>query len=279
MRALAAAALLALAGPAAARAADVGGGTAPSSVRDYRRQLTIVTIRRVADGSAIVRAAIAARCGVAHVKRRGVKIAPDGSFAFTATVRDHAPEDPRVRRIAVITIRGRLAAPVAAGTAGARVKLVRHGRVVAGCKSGSRAWQARAAAPQTVAGPPRADGAYYGLAAQTGRPRGVLLRVSPSAKRIRAAAFEYRMSCRRRSVERNNVTPGGPIAADGTFDLRERFTLRYANATERYRVRFHGRFTTTGVNGALSVTSVARSRSGAEIDHCRTGRVTYSGAL
>jgi hypothetical protein len=276
---LAAVALLALAGPAAARASDAGGGTAPSTLRDYRRELTMVTIRQAADGSAIVRATIAAGCGVAHVTRRDVRIAPDGSFSFRTTVRDRAPEDRRVRRVASVAIRGRAVAPVVAGTATARLKLVRRGRVVDRCGSGSRTWQARPAAPQPVAGPPRADAAYYGLAARPGRPHAVLLRVGPSATRIRAAAFEYRVSCRHRSVERDNVMAGGPIAADGTFDLRERFTLRYANATERFRVRFQGRFTPTGVNGALSVSSVARSRSGAEIDRCRTGRVGYSGSL
>src|SRR5689334_16902018 len=130
MRALAAAALLALAGPAAARAADAGGGTAPSSVGDYRSRLTILTIRPAADGTATVRATIAARCGVARVTRRDVTLAPDGSFSFTTTVRDHAPEDPRVRRVAAIAVSGRFAAPVATGAASARLKLVRRGRVV-----------------------------------------------------------------------------------------------------------------------------------------------------
>jgi hypothetical protein len=279
LRALVAAALLVSAGPAAARAADVGGGTAPNGLHAYRSALTIVTVRRAGDGSAIVRATIAARCGVAHVKRSGVKVAADGSFAFAATVGDHPLEAPGVRRSARVSIRGQLAATGAAGTAGARLRLERHGRVVARCKSGARAWQARPRAPQAVAGPPRAGGAYYGLAAQTGRPRGVVLRVGPSGRRVRVAAFEYRARCRHRSRERDNVMSGGPIAADRTFDLHERFTIRYANASERYRVRFHGRFTPTGVRGALSVTSVARSRSGALIDRCRTGRVSYSGAL
>jgi hypothetical protein len=279
MRALAAAALLALAGPAAARAADAGGGTAPDSVGDYRGRLTLVTIRQAVAGSAIVRATIAARCGVAHVTRRDVKVAADGSFSLATTVRDHPPEDPRVRRVATVAISGRTVAPVVAGTATARVKLVRHGRVVERCRSGRRTWQARAATPQAVAGPPRANASYYGLAAQGGRPRAVLLRVSPSARRIRAAAFEYRLGCHHRTFERDNVMAGGPIAGDGTFDLRERFTLRYANATERFRVRFRGRFTPAGVTGALSVSSVARSLSGAEIDRCRTGSVTYGGSL
>ena len=208
-----------------------------------------------------------------------VKPAADGSFSFTTTVRDRAPEDPRVRRVAAVAVSGRFAAPVATGTATARVKLVRHGRTVDRCKSGSRAWQARTVTAQTVAGPPRANGAYYGLVAQAGRPRAVLLRVSPSGRRIGVAAFQYRLSCRHRAFERDNVTPGGPIAADGTFDLRERFTLRFSNATERFRVRFRGRFTTAGVTGALSVSSVARSLSGAVIDRCRTGGVSYGGTL
>ena len=73
--------------------------------------------------------------------------------------------------------------------------------------------------------------------------------------------------------------PGGPIAADGAFSLRERFTLRFSNARERYRVKVDGRFTPHGVAGILSIATVARSRAGAVIERCRTGRVAFVGAL
>lgn len=278
MRAPAAAALLALAWPAAAQAADLGGGTAPTSVRDYRRQLTIVSLRTAADGTVVVRAHVQARCGAGAIKRR-TAVAADGSFAISTTERDRAPEDPRVRRIAAVQISGRIVGNAASGTAATRLRLVRGGRVVGRCSSGNRAWQARAAVAEATAGPPRPSRGYFGLTGQKRRPHAFMLGVDSLGRRVQAAVFDYALNCRGRRVETGNITPGGAIGATGGFSLRERFTLRYADATERFRVKVDGRFTVAGVNGTLSVTSVARSRAGAVIDRCRTGTVTFAGAL
>jgi hypothetical protein len=162
---------------------------------------------------------------------------------------------------------------VVSGTASARVRFVLGGDTVERCRSGARAWQARAAAPESTAGPPIAGRRYFGLTNQPVRPHAFLLRVSPGGARVQTAVFQYRLPCTDRVVETENITPGGPIAADGTFHLRERFTLRYANGTERFRVKVDGQFTPAGVNGTLSVSS--RVGSG----HCATGRVRFAGAL
>jgi len=267
MRTLAAAALLALAWPAAAHAAAAGGGTAPDSVRAYRDQLTLVTLNAKADGTAVLRAYVQARCGAGEIKRI-VKLAPDGSFAIDTTERDRAPEDHRVRRIADVKISGRMVGPVVSGKASARVRFVLDGDTVERCRSGVRAWQARTATAETTAAPPVANRGYYGLTGQPSRPHAFLLRVG--AGRVQTAVFQYKLPC---GAETTNVTPGGRIAADGTFHLRERFALRYANGTERFRVKVDGQFTTAGVNGTLSVSS----RFGSE--RCATGRLTFAGAL
>jgi hypothetical protein len=266
MRALAAAALLALAWPAAARAADLGGGTPPTGVRGFRAQLTLVTLRTAPTGTAIVRATVPASCGVAHVTRRNVAIAADGSFAFTATGRDRAPEDASVRRIARVTVQG----TVAGGTVSARLRLERHGRTVDRCTSGTRAWQARTPVAEPVAGPPRPNTAYYGLTAQPARPHAVVLRVGSG--RVQTIAFQYRLPCTKRALETDNLTPGGKIAADGTFHLRERFSVAYAGGPERFRVKVDGRFTPAGANGTLSVSSHFGQ------DHCATGAVAWAAA-
>jgi hypothetical protein len=270
LRPLAAAALLALAWPAAARAADLGGGTPSTSARGYRAQLTLVTMRTAADGTAVVRATVPARCGVAHVTRVGVAIAADGSFAFTATARDRAPEDRRVHRIARVQVSGNVIGAVR-GTVSAKIRLVRHGRTADRCSSGARAWQARAAAAEPVAGPPHPGAAYYGLTAQPVRPHALVLHVGSG--RVQTLAFQYRLPCTDRVVETDNLTPGGAIAADGTFHLREKFTLRYANGDERFRVKVDGQFTTGGANGTLSVSSTFGK------DHCATGVVRWAAAL
>jgi len=267
MRGLAAAALLALAWPAAAHAAAAGGGTAPESVRGYRDQLTIITVRPRADGTAIVRALVQARCGAGEIKRT-VALAPDGSFAIDTTQHDRAPEDGRVRRIAAVRISGRMVGAVASGTVSARVRFVLDGDTVERCRSGARAWQARIAAAEPTPAAPRANSGYYGLTGQVGRPHAFLLRVGSG--RVQTAVFQYRLPCGRETA---NVTPGGRIAADGTFSLRERFALHYADGTERFSVKVDGRFTAAGVNGTLSVSS----RFGSE--HCSTGRVAFAGAL
>ena len=75
-------------------------------------------------------------------------------------------------------------------------------------------------------------------------------------------------------------TPGGPIRAGGTFRLRERFAYRYRDATERFRVRVDGRFTTSGVSGTFSVKATARARgSGRVVGRCRTGRQSFAAGL
>jgi hypothetical protein len=269
MRVLAAAALLALAWPAAAHAAAAGGGTAPDGVRGYRDQLTIITIRPQGEGTAVVRAYVQARCGAAEIKRT-VTLAPDGSFAIDTTERDRAPEDHRVRRVADVKITGRMVGTAVSGMASARVRLVLDGDTVERCRSGARAWQARVPPSEGPAGSLIGGHAFYGLTDQPGRPHAFLLRVDPGATRVQTAVFQYRLPCGRESA---NVTPGGRIAADGTFSLRERFAVHYENGTEPFRVKVDGQFKTGGVFGTLSVSS----RFGNQ--RCSTGRLRFAAAL
>ena len=179
-----------------------------------------------------------------------------------------------------IRVSGRIAGAAASGTARARVRLRRGGRTVERCRSGTRTWQARAALPQPVAAAPRPGAGYHGLTSQaTGRPLAFVLSVDARGRRVRTAAFEYRQRCRRGRVDWANITPGARIAADGTFRLRERFSFHWDEGRERYRVKVDGRFTTGGVNGTLSVSSVLRSPSGRVLDRCRTGRQTFAALL
>jgi hypothetical protein len=271
-------AIFALAWPAVAQATDYGGGTAPESPTRSSRQLTLVGIRTAADGSARVTVLVSAPCGVGKVLH-SVQLNPDGTFAFDVTVRSRVPDDRRVRQRARIVMSGQVAGAAASGTAGTRLVHRRGGRVVGRCRSGSRTWQARAAAAEPTAAAPRADGSYHGLTAQSRRPFPFVLRVDPRGRRVRTAVFDYRQRCRRGGFEWENVTPGGPIAADGSFRLRERFTYRWAEGRERYHVRVDGQFTPNGVSGTLSVRSVLRSPSGRVLDRCRTGRQSFAALL
>jgi hypothetical protein len=265
MRALAAGALLLLS-PAAAGAADYGGGTAPDSVRRANGQLTLVGFRMADDGSGRAIVKVAAGCGAAKATR-DIGLAADGTFTLEAT--ETKPVGGGVRRRSEITMAGQIVGPVASGTVRARVTFRRGGRVVERCSSGTRMWNARAAGAVT---PPAS--AYYGLTDQTARPFPIVL--STGGSRVRVAAFDYGMRCRRGGYEWENITPGGPLAADGSFSLRERFSRRWDEGRERFRVKVDGQVTATGAGGTLSVTSVLRSPSGRVRDRCTTGRRTFT---
>ena len=144
---------------------------------------------------------------------------------------------------------------------------------------GARTWQARAAAAEPSGAAPRPDGAYHGLTPHAARPLPFVLRVDPRGRRVRTAAFDYRQRCRGGAFEWENVTPGAPIRADGSFRLREAFTYGWEQGRERYRVRVDGRFTPNGVSGTLSVSSVLRSPGGRVLDRCTTGRRPFAALL
>jgi hypothetical protein len=262
MRALAAGALL-LAFPAAAGAADLGGGTAPDSVRRANSQLTLIGLRTAADGTVRLRVSVAAGCGVAKAKQ-AIAVAANGTFALETTVRERAGEG--VRQTSEIALSGRIAGVVAGGTVRARVTFRRGGRVVERCDSGTRTWNARAAGAAASPG-----AAYYGLTSQT-----LPLVLSATESGVRVAAFEYDMRCRRGGYVWENITPGGRIGSDGTFSLRERFSRRWREGRERFRVKVDGLVNATGVSGTLSVASILRSPSGRVIDRCTTGRRTFA---
>jgi hypothetical protein len=262
----------------AAEATDFGGGTPTDSIRRAPRQLTLVGIRTATGGAARVWVRVSARCGSAGLVEP-VRLDANGTFAIKATTRGRLPNG--VRRRARFTMSGRVVNGVASGTASLRLTFTRRGRVTARCRSGPRTWHARVAAAQPTPAAPRANAGYYGFTSQgAGRPFPFVLKVDPAARRVRTAVFDYRQRCKRKGYEFANITPGAAIAADGTFHLRERFTLRYAEGNERFRVAVDGRFTTSGVSGTLSVRSVLRSRGGGRVlDRCATGSTTFAAVL
>lgn len=270
---------MAMVWPVGAQAADYGGGTAPESFSKSSRQLTLVGLRTTAKGRVRVALMVSARCGFGAV-RHTVAVKADGSFGFDVFVRSRVRGDRTVRQRARIAVLGRISGATASGIASTRLVQRRGGRVIRRCRSGRRPWQARAATAQPVFAAPVPRGAYYGLTSQrVRRPFPFVLRVSPNARRVRIAAFDYRQRCGDGAFEFENLTPSGPIAADGSFRLRERFPIRWAEGVERYRVRVDGRFTAGGVSGTLSVSSVLRSPSGRVLDRCRTGRVGFAAQL
>jgi hypothetical protein len=271
---------LVLGWPATAQAADYAGGTAPETKGHAQRQLTLVGIRTADDGSARVSVKVGTRCFVA-MDERAVQLAPDGTFSLDVRVRGRVRDlNARFRQRTRIRMSGQVAGASGAGTVLVNARLLRDGRTVQRCNPAARTWQVRAAAAEPTPAGPVANGSYHGLTSQSARrPLALVLKVDPRGVRVRTAAFEYRQKCARGRFEWENVTPGARIAADGTFKLRERFTYQWADGSERYRVRVDGRFTPSGVNGTLSVTSVFRPTSGGGTSRCATGRQTFAALL
>jgi hypothetical protein len=266
--------------PAAAQATDYGGGNAPAGVSSAHRTIVLVGIRTAADGTAQVRVLVHAGCGSGETTRR-VPLAPDGSFSLNATVRNRTREDRRVRRTARISVAGAVSGAAGSGTASVRLVFRQGGRVRARCRSGTQAWQVRAAAAEAAPAPARPDGGYFGLTSQgKRRVHPFVLRVAPNGRRVRVAVFDYRQRCGFGPREWNNITPGARIRPDGTFRLRERFVYRYRNANEHFTVRVDGRFTPNGASGSFSVSATARARRGGRvIGRCRTGAQSFATAL
>jgi hypothetical protein len=248
-----AAALACQALPAAAHAADYGGGTAPDSARRSDDQLTLVAFQLGDDGTGRATIAVATPCGAIRARPQ-IGLAADGTFSV-----DAGRGGPR--RETEIALSGQVVGPVAGGTVRATLTVRRRGRAVEKCDSGVREWNARAAG--AVAAP---AGAFYGLSDQT-----LPLVLSVAGSRVRVAAFAYDARCRRGGLAWENITPGGRLAADGTFSLRERFIRTFREGRERFRVRVDGQVTPTGATGTLSVTTVLRSPGGRVVDRCRTG--------
>ncbi|HEX5616949.1 MAG TPA: hypothetical protein VFX51_00930 [Solirubrobacteraceae bacterium] len=273
MRAVVVAALLVLAWPATASAVDYGGGTPADSTQRAQRQLTTVGLRTRANGTATVWVTVAARCGTGLVTR-DVALGADGSFAFRRTVRDRIGGG--VRRTARIRVNGLVAGTSASGSASAKLSFRRHGRVTAKCSSGTRGWQTRAPISVGAPSPARPNTAYYGITSQQGSPSRVfplVLKVDAGGRRVSTASFDYHLRCMHRAAyDSTNITPGAPIAADGSFHLLERFTIHWAEGNERFRVTVDGRFATDGMTGTVNVRSVLRSRrTGRLLDRCTTG--------
>ena len=270
--------------PAAAEAdvvpGEYGGGAIARGSKPLRLAVgsSWMSARVAPGGSARIAGRAKVACGLTAFDAE-VQLAPDGSFRFTR-VRQTREFGHRLR--AVVTVRGRFDGSTATGRVNGRLRN-RHpnGRVRRCSTRGARPWRMRLRAPAGPPAPPAAGSTYHGLTAeQADLPRPFLLRVNGSAQRVVVSVFEYTRRCTELSLFLNDITPGALIRPDGTFAIRERFTLPFRRSRERFRVRVDGRFVAGGVTGALRVTTVVRRRgSGRVVDRCDTGQVGFDAQL
>jgi hypothetical protein len=237
---------------------------------------TTMWARVAPDGAARVGGRTQLACGLASFDAE-VAPAADGTFRFTRTrVTREAGHVVRAK----VTVAGRFDGALATGTVTARVRDRTPRGTVQRCSTRGRAWKLHLRPTAGAPAAPHPGGAYLGLTSQAvGLPKPFVLHVRPKGTRVGVAIFDYVRVCRKATIPISNVTPGGPIRADGTFGLRERFRLRSRGGIrERFRIRIDGQFTAGGVTGSLRVNTVVR-RGGRVIDRCDTGALTFTAAL
>jgi hypothetical protein len=164
----------------------------------------------------------------------------------------------------------------ASGTVRARATFRSRGRRIR-C-SATRPVELRSAAADPGAAGAVTPGATYLGTLSTpfrGRVTPISFKVNAAGTKIPSAVFGIAMACPRTPEYLANISPSMTIRADGTFRRTERFTSRYADATDRVRVVFTGRFTAAGATGAISVTQVTRFKKGGRFT-CRSGSVSWN---
>jgi hypothetical protein len=163
------------------------------------------------------------------------------------------------------TLAGELRITGVRRSGGRRIRCTRHP---------TRPFQARLGAlPSGAAGAPRPAAQYLGMSAirMGGLPAPVVLRTTRDGRKV-AARWNALARCGRGPRERLvNFTPATRIGAAGGFLRRERFTVRFTDATVRYRVRFGGRFLADGAAGRLRMRAVVLDRHRRVLTRCDTG--------
>jgi hypothetical protein len=278
-----AAMLLALA-PGVARAAvtpgDYGGGAIlpGTKVSDPAPGTSFLWARVGADGRARIGGGVAMGCGLSEFDAE-VTLAADGSFDATRAYRWRSGAH---RYRSLVTVRGRFDGVAASGKLGGTFRHRTPGGRVRRCNTGDwKGWQLRMTPAPAAPAPAQPGATYRGLTSQPGpMPRPFLLRVDRGGGRVVASVFEYARACRAGVFRLNEVSPGADIRPDGTFAIRERFSLRVRGGRERFRLRVDGQFAGGVVSGRIRVRSdVVQRKSGRVGRRCDTGPVTFAASL
>jgi hypothetical protein len=261
---------------AAVTPGDYGGGALrPDKPGRLTRGEGWTWARVGTDGRARIGGAFHATCGPARFDAE-VTLAPDGSFRFT---RERRFTTVGLRIRAVVTVRGRFDGTGASGTLVGHLRSRGADGRVRRCSTRGP-WQLRMPAVAATPAPAQPGAVYRGLTSQQGDvPRPYLLGVTRRG-RVETTVFEYKMVCGKLAYATNDVSPGARIRPDGTFRVRERFTLGSRRIAERVRVRIDGGFRAGGVAGTVRVRSVVRNRrTGRLIDRCDSGSLTFAAVL
>ena len=260
---LIAAAMLAVGAPAAHADTNYGG----SALVNGAPAAPYIGLVRHDDGRIAVRVAIAYKCRDVHnsniVARLSGRTADGVNFSASGSTRWQGLG--RLR----FTVTGTLAPDSVAG----KVKLS-----VRGCPGYTRPLSLRSeSAPVGAAAAPPVSTLFSGLSGQSAS--GVRL---PVSVRVAASGRVYAiwtatMKCGPKAVIGTGVgMPPTKLKADGSFLDTKPYTIRYTDgSSERYRIRFEGRFLADGVVGTLRV-RMQRRKKGNSYYACDSGTQTWA---
>jgi hypothetical protein len=269
--------LVAIPAAARAQAAGYGGGSLPYTTppRTFKPSVGIVLQPRGARLALHFDTLLL--CGRTREEAVGRRLVALAGSSFAASGASVA-RSGRVRFAYAWSLRGTVAGPTVTGNL--RItgrRRIGHGRWIRCRRKPARSFQARLATqPAGPAARPRPASSYYGLSRIVivdGLRAPVVLRTTRDGAKV-AARWNAIARCRRGRPERlANFTPATPVRPGGTFARSERFSVRYADALVRYRVRFAGRFQSDGAQGELRMRARVFDRGGRRLrTRCDTRR-------
>jgi hypothetical protein len=262
----------------------LGGGSVGSRPAAGHADVAYTTIRVSKDGKSVhFYGDWPARCarGVATASiDRVIPLQPDGSFVGAGVLNTAAA-------VGTFELRGRLerrsigGLELDAGSGNGSAELAPRAPGSATCRTGSVAWQVRAA-PRIVGPPtPKPGAPYFGNDSDTDP---VVLRVSPDGSSTVQAGLEFGLRCRySRFRFASEIVPATPIGRDGRFSAVHRYTStlagsRYSGASARFTATLAGRFAASTVAGSLAVDVRITARTGALVDTCHA-RTSFTASL
>ena len=275
-----------LAGAAPAVAQDYGGGRLPASkVKDGFTPTVGIVLQPRGDRMAF-RFDTELRCGGDVYTVIGRSVVPfDGrSFTGRASRRLSIGRGRGNRILFSWVLTGAVDGTIGSGRltiAGVRIA---GGKRTTCTRKPRRRFSARVVGEAPTGSPqPPAKAAFGGLSeirTADGLRAPVVLKVGSTGKRLRSRWTAFASCSRGPRTDLTNFTPPMRLRADGSFSRAERFSVSYADAFIRYRVRFTGRVSGELANGTLRLRARIYDYRGTKLRRrCDSGVRTWSAAM
>ena len=278
-------AVLGLTGAAPAAAQDYGGGRLPAiTARDGFTPTLGITLQPRGDRMAF-RFDTELKCGSTLYSIIGRSVVPFDGRSFTGRAsRRLAIGSGRHNRILFSwVLTGAVDGTIGAGRltiAGVRIAGGERTRCT---RKPRRRFSARVAGAPTGSPQPPAKSSFGGLSdirVADGLRAPVVLKVGSTGKRIRSRWNAFADCGRGPRTDLTNFTPAMRLRPDGSFSRAERFSVSYADAFIRYRVRFAGSVSGEAASGTLRLRARIYNARGTRLrTRCDSGVRNWSAAM